>query len=467
MSKDTKYYVCLHDTCGFKTDKRKAIYTHLVRTHNERKEDYECEYCNKIFHQESEIDKHLQVHHPQQPFTYTCVSRIENVINTCAHLGVESKLAKRKSTNTKTDSLAVSDTKQSELSKAKSDSTTKNVNESNANVRTKASVNASLNIIAKTVSAENAEDGDTGDVDDDDDDDMEDSEIDENDAEEEFSDEESATYVSEPSGLKIKLSLKKGRDNSSAESNRDVSGSPTSSGAVSESNHASAQLGRSQPVNTAQVRDKASKYYDKLEVYHSTDSHGRRCCPFCDYKTSKNTIRVHLSGIHKIHFVKCSLCDYKAAFPHQITQHGIKFHKTTNLNVIQLSKEYRERVIEQLKRTHNISNANISGQEADESVAMDDDEDLNSEESYHSSADESQEQEMTSEQADDRVFKAPVCQTSKTDYYRIQYENGVYLYSCNLCSFKTPVRATIYTHKYRHEEKSYKCGYCDFTSAPR
>lgn len=68
---------------------------------------------------------------------------------------------------------------------------------------------------------------------------------------------------------------------------------------------------------------------------------------------------------------------------------------------------------------------------------------------------------------DTRVFKPPVCQTSKTDYYSIAFENDQYLYCCSQCDFKTPVRATIYTHKYRHEEKAYGCGYCDFVSAPR
>ena len=68
---------------------------------------------------------------------------------------------------------------------------------------------------------------------------------------------------------------------------------------------------------------------------------------------------------------------------------------------------------------------------------------------------------------DTRVFKPPVCQTSKTDYYSIIFENNTYLYCCSQCDFRTPVRATIYTHKYRHDDKAYKCGYCSFISAPK
>lgn len=460
--KDGKYYICLHETCSFKTDKRKAIYTHLVRTHSERKEDYECEYCNKVFERDTDIEQHLHVHHPQQAFTYTCVSRIENVIGACAKLGSESKDSKKKSVSNCIDSnsspstpITTTNVRQSPVSAAPK-------SQSNNEARTKASVNASLNSIAKSVKTEKINE------------DCVDDEFEEVDSELEddidgCSDEDAPTYVSEPSGLKIKLSLKKGKETSTVEPKGESPCSPPpalNKPNLRTSTAAATRQTRVQAVGNAQVRDKASKYYDKLEVYHSTDSFGRRCCPFCDYKTSKNTIRVHLSGIHKIHFVKCSLCDYKAAFPHQITQHGLKFHKTTNLNVIQLSKEFREKVIEQLKKKHNISNVTVSGSEADDSAQIED-EDFNSEESYPSSADETQEPDVTNEPADDRVFKAPICQTSKTDYYRIQYENGVYLYSCNLCSFKTPVRATIYTHKYRHEEKSYQCGYCDFTSAPR
>lgn len=452
--KDNKFYVCLHETCNFKTDKRKAIYTHLVRTHIERKEDFECEYCSKVFHRDADIEEHLLVNHPQQPFTYTCVSRIENVISTCAKLGAESKSGKKK------PSQSVTDTIQNSNSTPNTNSKSKKPAHSNG-VRTKASVNESLNNIAKTVKSE--PDDSVEEVDD------EFEEIDESDYENDAdgnTDEESATYVSEPSGLKIKLSLKKEPDDvtdadkelssSSSLTDQSLAGSTTPNNRIT------------QLPGGAKVRDKASKYYDKLEVYHSTDRQGRRCCPFCDYKTSKNTIRVHLSGIHKIHFVKCSLCDYKAAFPHQITQHGLKFHKTTNLNVIQLSKKYREQVIEQLQATPNmnLSNASVSGTEADDSATVVD-EDFNSEESYPSSSEDTPEPEVRHDQVEEKVFKAPICQTSKTDYYRIQHENGVYLYSCNLCSFKTPVRATIYTHKYRHEEKSYQCGYCDFTSAPR
>ena len=448
--KDVKFYICLHEPCIFKTDKRKAIYTHLVRTHNERKEDYECEYCNKVFERDSEIEDHLLVHHPQQAFTYTCVSRIENVINTCARLGSDSKSPKKKSISPASESPST------QKSSAANDDVTKDI-------RTKASVNASLNSIAKTVKPDNI----IEEVDEENDNDIDeiDSELDEE-IEEGSDDEDAPTYVSEPSGLKIKLSLKKPKDNSSVESESEVASPPL---LVQNSVHNTRFRGVPKPKSSpstagnVQVRDKASKYYDKLEVYHTTDSLGRRCCPFCDYKTTKNTIRVHLSGIHKIHFVKCSLCDYKAAFPHQITQHGLKFHKTTNLNVIQLSKEFRERIIEQLKYRLNLSGGQASSNGVEMIV---DDEDFNSEESYASS-EETPEPEVMHEPADDRVFKAPVCQTSKTDYYRIQYENGVYLYSCNLCSFKTPVRATIYTHKYRHEEKVYQCGYCDFTAAPR
>jgi hypothetical protein len=350
-------------------------------------------------------------------------------------------------------------------------------------MRTRASVNESLNNIAKLPRYSGGEENtkltqkecyvEDEYYDDNDDDDLEEVEID--------TDEETPTYVSKPSGLKIKLSLKKSSSNTSRELSSERSPpllEPSGETEIDSSdfpNDIPPDIIRTQTISgTAQVRVKDSKYYDKLEVYHHTDEFGRRCCPFCEYKTSKNTIRVHLSGIHKIHFVKCSLCDYKAAFPHQITQHGIKFHKTKNLNVIQLSKESRDRTISQLKRlckmttpsTLNKTKA-VNIKPADDmgtGSEIIDDEDFNSEESYPTSTDEN---DTSICQADDRVFKPPKCQTSKTDYYSIRIENGVYLYSCNLCTFQTPVRATIYTHKYRHEEKSYRCGYCDFTSAPR
>lgn len=491
--------MCVHAPCSFKTDKRKAIYTHLVRTHNERKEDYECEYCSSMFELDTEIERHLHMHHPQQPFTYTCVSRIEKVINNCAKLGNESRrsqtLVKSAVTENSISPVASTEKKNTPKMDCPSPISKPPYLKPNISMRTRASVNESLNNIAKLpkytyvddqlallTHADMIVDEDIADdefVGEDayDDVEMEEVEID--------TDEESPTYISKPSGLKIKLSLKKPPLNDTGDMSSERSNSPP----ILEPNLMPTEeeieplelpddtppdIVRSQPVSsTAQVRVKDSKYYDKLEVYHHTDEFGRRCCPFCDYKTSKNTIRVHLSGIHKIHFVKCSLCDYKAAFPHQITQHGIKFHKTTNLNVIQLSKDSRDKTIAQLKKIGNFSassnlneSMNISKPTPDIETGSEiiDDEDFNSEESYPTSADEN---EPSVGQTDDRIFKPPKCQTSKTDYYSIRVENGVYLYSCNLCTFQTPVRATIYTHKYRHEEKSYRCGYCEFMSAPR
>lgn len=500
--KEHKFYVCVHAPCSFKTDKRKAIYTHLVRTHNERKEDYECEYCSSMFELDAEIERHLHVHHPQQPFTYTCVSRIEKVINNCAKLGTDSKRSQTPAKSAGGDNAVTVKTSGEKKTPPKAENSSPISKppylKPNISMRTRASVNESLNNIAKhpkysdpddlaalvSKHASKAATQNGNDTDDDQHGDYEEEEMEEVEID---TDEESPTYISKPSGLKIKLSLKKNVANDSREESSERSSSPP----LLESSllHTVDELDptdlpddtppdivRTHPVgSTAQVRVKDSKYYDKLEVYHHTDEFGRRCCPFCDYKTSKNTIRVHLSGIHKIHFVKCSLCDYKAAFPHQITQHGIKFHKTTNLNVIQLSKESRDKTIANLKKTGN-SNAPVSSNQNDTSniskTAEDtgnvseiiDDEDFHSEDSYPTSADEN---DPSSGQADDKVYKPPKCQTSKTDYYSIRVENGVYMYSCNLCTFQTPVRATIYTHKYRHEEKSYRCGYCDFTSAPR
>ena len=74
-----------------KTDKRKAIYTHLLRTHCERKEDYECEYCDTLFVEEAVIKEHLYTAHPGFQFRYTCVSRLENLLNKCAQLAVDRK----------------------------------------------------------------------------------------------------------------------------------------------------------------------------------------------------------------------------------------------------------------------------------------------------------------------------------------------------------------------------------------
>ncbi|KAH3882950.1 uncharacterized protein LOC127833072 [Dreissena polymorpha] len=494
--KDSKFYVCLHETCHFRTDKRKAIYTHLIRTHSERKEDYECEYCSATYEREDLMEEHLHRKHPREPFTYTCVSRIENVINTCAELGSRPNTAVQ---ITSSSAVAAAADKENHVKHdaARSDMYFRPVvTRNSSHVRTKASVNESLTEIAKFVKAEKSESL-TGDSEDESMSEGEDSGHDmdtggamsgdgtDEDGVELDSESESQTYTSEPSGLKIKFSLKKNSNSTMGTSRkRDVSESPpillphmVASPVVTSGQMTSPPdiVGNGQSViANAQVRDKASKYYDKLEVYHITDSKGRRCCPFCDYKTTKNTIRVHLSGIHKIYFVKCSLCDYRAAFPHQIIQHGIKFHKTTNLNVIQLSKESRERVIAKLKQTLPIDSQachadDVSAGDIDMDATIDD-EDFNSEESQTNSSnsdEEENENEAVISAADDRVFKAPVCQTSKTDYYSIHYENGVYLYSCNLCPFQTPVRATIYTHKYRHEEKSYMCGYCDFTSAPR
>ncbi|KAL4224307.1 hypothetical protein ACF0H5_017762 [Mactra antiquata] len=500
-----KHYACIHDLCPFRTDKRKAIYTHLIRTHAERKEDYECEYCSSMFEVDLDMERHLHVKHPEQPFTYTCVSRIEKVINNCAKLGDETKKSKTPvkspvsdSTDSKTpDSVTPTKTPPKNETASTSPISKPPYSKPNISMRTRASVNASLNNIANQPKqaddneAEIADDkaahekapsehynGD-GDVQDD---------ADDFDAD---TDEESPTYISEPSGLKIKLSLKKAGSEDSGDMSTERSTSPP----ILEPNYtyqldsvdtmdsfnddAPPDIMRAQTTavsaGMAQVRMKDSKYYDKLEVYHRTDEFGRRCCPFCDYKTSKNTIRVHLSGIHKIHFVKCSLCDYRAAFPHQITQHGIKFHKTTNMNVIQLSKESRDRTIAHLKR-YNGDVANTDNVPAAHGMNVDpmatavgnkaiiDDVDFNSEESVSSADDIESSSGMPT---DERHFKPPKCQTSKTDYYSIRVENGVYMYTCNLCTFQTPVRATIYTHKYRHEEKSYRCGYCDFTSAPR
>jgi len=467
--KDSRFYVCVHEGCSFKTDKRKAIYTHLVRTHSERKEDFECEYCSTVFAREELMEEHLHVAHPQQPFTYTCVSRIENVIHSCAKMGSQAHDSVE-TTSAKPDIVAeIKDRKQSVVSRP--------VTKAEDALRTKLSVNESLTKMAKRVQSQQITTSDYNERNSD----LNHSESDTEEEDYEGCEDESPTYTSKPSGLKIKFSLKK--ENSDNEDPERSTSPPmllphvvASPGSAHGQDSAPPDIVHG-TVNNAQVRDKSSKYYDKLEVYHSTDELGRRCCPFCDYKTTKNTIRVHLSGIHKIHFVKCSLCDYKAAFPHQITQHGIKFHKTTNLNVIQLTKEYRERIISNLKQLRPTDSANAGSDDGSDDIethASVEDEYFHSEDSNSSTCDSPTPRKSTPTSAfrgdgrvDERVFKAPVCQTSKTDYYTIQYEKGVYLYSCRLCPFQTPVRATIYTHKYRHEEKSYMCGYCDFTAAPR
>ena len=467
---DSKYYVCLHDSCPFETAKRKAIYTHLVRTHNERKEDYECEYCTSIFEDEAVIEDHLGTCHPDQQFTYTCVSRIENVINQCANLGLDRNCADKVSSKGETGNYVNNSDAIGNHNGGKdvhSDITTDTVtNKAACFNRTKASVNESLNNLAAKCQMKNV--GEVPSLS------GSDNTVDNHDGAKQSN--------IQPSSLKMKLNLKKINQTFAREGSASP---PKLEPAIFPSEFYPDVVAGSPPNilpvkcgDGVSIREKASKYFDRLEVYHTTDEYGRRCCPFCPYKTSKNTIRVHLSGIHKIYFVKCSLCDYKAAFPHQVTQHGIKFHKTTNLNVIQLSKESRDKTIRKLINFKSSENAlgqdrsynySLNTENSVDTEICEEDDDFSDEnsvtsgEEYPEVADEC----LNVSPHTERTFKPPKSQLAKTDYFSIKLENGVHQYSCNLCPFKTPVRATIYTHKYRHEEKTYKCGYCDFTSAPR
>lgn len=379
-------FACIHTGCGFKTDKRKAIYTHLIRTHCERKEDYECEYCDTLFEEEAVIEEHLYAAHPRCQFRYTCVSRLENLLNRCAQLATDRKKAiaakkSRSSTNLKgpacetvnfTGDRSSTIVDRSAVAKANDKSKafhkTKHLSQSESSLKRKTSVNESLNNLAKLprivvpenpLAAIEEQDHET--------DPKQDEEI--NDI---LNDGETATYFSKPSGLKIKLNLKKIRDSCSRESSaepqtdKDVTYSPSDLREMSPLNESDLlqtetsnddmdriiadeiELAEQSETSPASKTAKSS-YLDKLEVYHTTDEFNRRCCPFCDYKTTKNTIRVHLAGKHKIYFVMCSVCDYRAAFPYQVQSHGFSCHQIRNIEVIHLAKSYREGVIARLK----------------------------------------------------------------------------------------------------------------------
>ena len=378
-------FACVHTGCGFKSDKRKAIVTHLLRTHNERKEDFECEYCDTLFEEEAVIEEHLYTAHPGFQFRYTCVSRLETLLNKCAQLAADRKKSvAQKGHNTSSvknktpENNAVTD-KNAVVNETRFDSASeqelkpvprfKPLPLKESSQKRKASVNESLNYLAKLpritvpenpLTAIKQEPLD-----------IEQDLKDENDTRGVLNEDDSATLVSKPSGLKIKLNLKKIRASCERESStepqicvntpnstlelREMSplaetDLPQSEVSVAEAdNSVNDETESREHMKGLSVTQGKSKYFDKLEVYHTTDEFNRRCCPFCDYKTTKNTIRVHLSGKHKIYFVMCSLCDYRAAFPYQVQTHGFSCHKIRDIEVIHLAKSYREGVIARLK----------------------------------------------------------------------------------------------------------------------
>ena len=363
MSKIThRDFACVHGGCGFKTDKRKAIVTHLIRTHSERKEDFECEYCDTLFEEEAVIEEHLYRAHPGCQFRYTCVSRLEQVLNKCAQLAIDRKKPAAKADQSvgkvkSEDNLKIASNigiAEKDIGLPKAHPKSKKASQRETSQKRKASVNASLNNLAKLPRITLPEDQLIA----------YEQEVDKKPVDNE--DEEVNTFISKPSGLKIKLNLKKIRDSCSRESSTE----PQSN---TNTEHSTADLREMSPIEDSDIlhddindnldqlespgitpdqqsnQNNRSKYYDKLEVYHSTDEFNRRCCPFCDYKTTKNTIRVHLSGKHKIYFVQCSICDFKAAFPYQVQTHGLSSHKIPNIEVLQLPKSYREAVIANLQ----------------------------------------------------------------------------------------------------------------------
>ena len=376
MSKVKRDFDCVHIGCGFKTDKRKAIVTHLIRTHSERKEDFECEYCDTLFEEETVIEEHLYRAHPGCQFRYTCVSRLENVLNKCAQLAAERRksLNPQSEGNVSTNGSAINNENVigpagNETAKATSKPKKANQSETSSQKR-KAIVNESLNNLAKLPKIAVPENPLTAikqepldqEHDERADDDVNDFE----------NDGEDNMFISKPSGLKIKLNLKKIRDSCSRESSTEPQNRATTQNCTSElremspiddsdilqsdiSVNESENLDHTKSVSPRSAIDTPAtqvnkpKYHDKLEVYHTTDEMNRRCCPFCEYKTTKNTIRVHLAGKHKIYFVQCSICDFKAAFPYQVQSHGVSHHKIQNIEVLHLSKSYREGVIAKLQ----------------------------------------------------------------------------------------------------------------------
>ena len=404
-------FACIHPGCAFKTDKRKAIYTHLVRTHCERKEDYECEYCDTLFEEEAVIEEHLYTAHPGFQFRYTCVSRLENLLNECAQLAADRKkaaVAKKYTspsnakapvveTNIQANENAINGTEATTyIHNDKPKTLNKSRTLSESSLKRKTSVNESLNNLAKLPRIIPPEDSldetqetnvnnefvcRTGEI--------------RNDS---LNEEETSEFISKPSGLKIKLNLKKIRAScsreSSAEPQAGKDGNDSSSdlremSPLDESDlpHVEGSISKLDTLLPKTAHDIAkvdipthspasktkSSYLENLEVYHTTDDFNRRCCPFCDYKTTKNTIRVHLSGKHKIYFVMCSRCDYRAAFPYQVQAHGFSCHKVRNIEVIHLAKSYREGVIARIKAgmaendSDNTSTAGLS-QKADMTV---------------------------------------------------------------------------------------------------
>ena len=380
-------FACIHTGCAFKTDKRKAIYTHLVRTHCERKEDYECEYCDTLFEEEAVIEEHLYTAHPGFQFRYTCVWRLENILNRCVQLAagrkkvanakkhagpsnskgpvVESNIHVRENVVTGTEATApMHNDKPRPLNKPKT--------LSESSLKRKTSVNESLNNLAKLPRIIPPEESL---------DDMKDRNVNNNsvpipneNVNDSLNEEQTSEFISKPSGLKITLNLKKIRDSCSRESSvepqtgkdendssadlkemspLDESDLPHVEGSITKLDtllqKTAHNLAKADNPTHSPASKSKSSYLDNLEVYHTTDDFNRRCCPFCDYKTTKNTIRVHLSGKHKIYFVMCSKCDYRAAFPYQVQAHGFSCHKVRNIEVIHLAKSYREGVIARIK----------------------------------------------------------------------------------------------------------------------
>ena len=377
-------FACIHTGCAFKTDKKKAIYTHLVRTHCERKEDYECEYCDNVFEEEAIIEEHLYTAHPGFQFRYTCVSRLDILLNKCAQLAVDRKTAAVAKTqtspsnakapvlepNTHVNRNAINGTDATTyIHNGKPKTLYKPKTLSESSLKRKTSVNELLNNLAKLprlLSPENFLD-----------------ESQEENVNIEFvrrtdesrnyslNEDETSEFISKSSGLKIKLNLKKIRDSCSRESSAepqagndsssdlremsplDVSNLPHEKGSITKLDTLLPKTAHDianadNPAHCTASKRKSS-YLENLEVYHTTDEFNRRCCQFCDYKTTKNTIRVHLSGKHKIYFVMCSRCDYRAAFPYQVQAHGFSCHNVRNIEVIHLAKSYREGVIARIK----------------------------------------------------------------------------------------------------------------------
>ena len=385
-------FSCIHTGCAFKTDKRKAIYTHLIRTHCERKEDYECEYCDILFEEEAVIEEHLYTAHPGFQFRYTCVSRLENLLNKCTQLAADRKqaaVAKKHTspsnakapvveTNIHVNEIALNGTEATSHThndKLKTLNKPKTLSESS--LKRKTSVNESLNNLAKLPRIIPSEDS----LDESQEENMNNEFVQMTDESRNYSlnEDETSEFISKPSGLKIKLNLKKirascsrdssvepqaGKDgNDSSSDLREMSPMdqfdlPQVEGSVTKLDtllHKTAHdIAKADDSTHSPVSKSKSSYLDNLEVYHTTDEFNRRCCPFCDYKTLKNTIRFHLSGVHKIHFVMCSRCDYRAAYPYQVQAHGFSCHKVWNIEVIHLAKSYREGVVARIKAENTI-----------------------------------------------------------------------------------------------------------------